>query len=296
VRAPANPPAAGPPPGVTLRPGVRADGTAVSRLWAENDELDEGALVTDLLLDHLFDVATVVVAEAGRAVVGFAATVELGTITHLTDLFVDRERQGQGIGRALLAAAFGGARDRTTFASADPRALPAYVRAGMAPWWPNLYLEVDDRALGRLAAPRRAEWVALDPPAAGRAGVALDDADRSADFEHWMRRPGGLLFELFLAGRPAAVGAAAARIRGGTGARLLRLRIAADADPVAAVLATLRAVRERLGPPALALPGPHPALRPLLDAGARIRDRDTFMASRPDLVDPVRLVPHPAYL
>jgi hypothetical protein len=55
-------------------------------------------------------------------------------------------------------------------------------------------------------------------------------------------------------------------------------------------------VHERLGPPALVLPGPHPALRPLLDAGARIRDRDTFMASQPDLVDPTRLLPHPAFL
>jgi hypothetical protein len=42
--------------------------------------------------------------------------------------------------------------------------------------------------------------------------------------------------------------------------------------------------------------GPHPALRALLEAGVRIVDRDTFMASRPGLVDPERLLPHPAYL
>lgn len=296
MASPSPEPVTAPPPGVTLRPGARADGAAVVRLWAENDELDGGALATDLVLDHLFGVATIVVAETGGAVVGFGATVGVGTITHLTDLFVDRERQGRGIGRALLAAVFGGARHRTTFASADPRALPAYVRAGMAPWWPNLHLAMDDRALGRLPASPAAEWAALDPVAAGRAGMALHDADRTADYDHWARRPGAMLFELRLAGRPAAVGAAAARIRGGPGAQLLRLRIAADADPVAAVLATLRAVNERLGPPALALPGPHPALRPLLDAGARIRDRDTFMASQPDLVDPARLLPHPAFL
>lgn len=282
--------------GVTLRPGVRADGPAVVRLWAENDELDESVLAIDLVLDHLFGVASIVVAEADGAVVGFAATVGAGSITHLTDLFVDRERQGQGIGRALLAPAFGEAVDRTTFASADPRAMPSYVRAGMRPWWPNLHVEVSGRALGQLVTPADAVVAILGPAAAGAAGVALGDADRTLDFTHWARRSGGMLFELRLGGRPAAVGAAATRIRGGTGAQLLRLRIAADADPVAAVLATLHAVHERLGPPALALPGPHPALRPLLEVGARILDRDTFMASSPRLVDPERLLPHPAYL
>jgi GNAT superfamily N-acetyltransferase len=294
--APESLPPPAPPEGVTLRPGTRADAPAVVRLWADNDELDEGMLAIDLVLDHLFGVASVVVAEAGGAVVGFAATVGLGSITHLTDLFVARERQGQGIGRALLAAAFGGAVDRTTFASADARALPSYVRAGMRPWWPNLYLEVSESALGDLAVPADGEVVVLDPAAAGAAGVSLGDADRTLDFAYWARRSGALLFALRLGGRPAAVGAAATRIRGGTGAQLLRLRIAPDADPVAPVLATLHAVHERLGSPALALPGPHPALRPLLEAGARILDRDTFMASSPELVDPERLLPHPAFL
>jgi hypothetical protein len=152
------------------------------------------------------------------------------------------------------------------------------------------------RALGRLATPAGAEMAVLEAAAAGAAGAALGDTDRTADYDHWARRPGAMLFELRLGGRPAAVGAAATRIRGGSGAQMLRLRIAPDADPVATVLAALHAVHERLGPPALALPGPHPALRPLLEAGARITDRDTFMASSPGLVDPERLLPHPAYL
>lgn len=291
-----SPPVPAPPPGVILRPGVRADGPAVVRLWAENDELDEAVLATDLVLDHLFGVAAVVVAEAAGAVVGFGATNRAGPITHLTDLFVDRERQGQGIGRALLAAVFRDAGDRTTFASADPRALPAYVRAGMRPWWPSLYLQLDEPALARLGPlPAGADMAILDPAVAGRAGQALGDADRTADYGHWARRPGGLLFELRLDGRPAAVGAAATRLRT-SGGQLLRLRIASDADPVAAVLAALGVIGERLGPPALPLPGPHPALRPLLEAGARVVDRDTFMASDRELVDPERLLPHPAYL
>ena len=288
--------AAEPPAGVSLRPGVRADGTAIARLWAESDELDESTAAADLVLDHLFARASVVVAEADGGVVGFAGTIRVGAITHLTDLFVSRDRQGGGIGRALLAAAFGGAVERTTFSSADPRALPVYIRAAMRPWWPSLYLEASPNALRQLGpAPGGVETAALDPARAGAAGVALGDADRGPDYAHWARRPGSILFELRIDGRPAAVGAAAVRLRGG-GAQLLRLVIARDADAAAAVAATVRIVGERLGPVALTIPGPHPALRLLLDAGARITDRDTFMATRPDLVDPERLLPHPAYL
>jgi hypothetical protein len=35
----------------------------------------------------------------------------------------------------------------------------------------------------------------------------------------------------------------------------------------------------------LALPGPHPALRVLLESGLRIVAADTFMASRPGALD-----------
>jgi hypothetical protein len=42
--------------------------------------------------------------------------------------------------------------------------------------------------------------------------------------------------------------------------------------------------------------GPHPALRPLLEAGIRIVDRDQFLASDPELVDPTRLIPNPGML
>lgn len=284
------------PGGVILRRGVRGDGASVISLWAKHDEIDEGAVATDVILDHLFDRAEVVIAEADGAVVGFGATIRVGTITHLTDLFVVRDRQGMGIGRALLRAAFGDAVDRTTFSSADPRALPLYVRAGMRPWWPNLYLEAAVESLTRLTGGRtRVEHALLDAGEAGAAGRALGDADRGPDYAHWERRPGGFLFGLRVHGTPAAVGAAAERLRG-DGARLLRLVVARDAQPVAAVLAMLQVVGERLGPVAFTLPGPHPALATLLEAGVRIRDRDTFMASCPGLVVPDRLLPHPAYL
>ena len=53
--------------------------------------------------------------------------------------------------------------------------------------------------------------------------------------------------------------------------------------------ATLAALRRAAGDGqglAVASRARSPALRPLLEAGFRIDDRDTFMASEPDLVDP----------
>jgi hypothetical protein len=42
------------------------------------------------------------------------------------------------------------------------------------------------------------------------------------------------------------------------------------------------------------LPAPHPAVRPLLGAGWRVRDKDLYMASEPDLLDARRAVPGPS--
>ena len=79
--------------------------------------------------------------------IAFAAVVERAGVAHLADLFVLPERFGQGIRGQLLAEILGDAAMRTTFASSDPRALPLYVRNGMIPLSPNLYLEVDSASL-----------------------------------------------------------------------------------------------------------------------------------------------------
>ena len=42
--------------------------------------------------------------------------------------------------------------------------------------------------------------------------------------------------------------------------------------------------------------GPNPALRPLLEGGFRVKDRDQFMATEPDLIDPARLIPNSGML
>ena len=65
-------------------------------------------------------------AEVGDRAVGFGAVIASGRGVHLADLFVVRERQGGGIGRRLLEAAFG---DRW------PRGVPLDLARALSGEW-----------------------------------------------------------------------------------------------------------------------------------------------------------------
>ncbi|NUW36660.1 GNAT family N-acetyltransferase [Nonomuraea sp. SMC257] len=71
---------------------------------------------------------------------GFGGTLRRGAVTHLGDLFVLPEHQSSGVGRSLLAELLGGDGPKVTFASSDPRAMSLYIRYGLRPWCPLLYL------------------------------------------------------------------------------------------------------------------------------------------------------------
>ena len=73
-------------------------------------------------------------------IAGFAGSIEIGDVTMVTDLFVDAERRGRGVGRRLLSAVVDGARRRMTFSSTHPAALPTYASLGMTPRWDLLTL------------------------------------------------------------------------------------------------------------------------------------------------------------
>jgi GNAT superfamily N-acetyltransferase len=218
-------------------------------------------------LDHELERGALWVALDARSVAGFAAVLVDGGVAHLADAFVRPDALGGGIGRALLDAAFPPDVTRVTFASGDPRALPLYVRAGMQPLAPLLYLEGELPGTPAGAPVPPAELVERDAAASGRARPAALEfltragahGRRAGEHAYAVVRPAGPLSEV----GPAAGGAT-----------------------------ELPALLAGLGPLRLALPGPHPALRPLLDAGLRIAEQDTFMASRPGVLDLERYVPH----
>jgi GNAT superfamily N-acetyltransferase len=271
-----------------IRPASDADAASIRAVWAANgDDIPDGGV--DILtpyLAHLMGTGRVQVATAGNRVVGFGAVVERVGVAHLADLFVLPDHFGQGIGKQLLVALFGDTPRRTTFASADPRALPLYVRSGMTPLWPNLYLEVD---VSRLPAPAsgidcercRPETVAeLERHWLGDACIA--------DHHFWASLPGASPFIIRSSRAPAAVAHARLR-RTGRDRWITRLVLAPDVDPVPVLVAAFHHASEG-DPIGSCLPGPSPALRFLLDTGARIINRDTFMASDSGLFDPTRRI------
>jgi GNAT superfamily N-acetyltransferase len=275
---------------VIVRPARSDDLTAIARISMANDEpVADPDRPGSRYLEHLLGHARLLVAETGAGVVGFAGAIDTPPGWFLTDLFVDPDAQGRGIGRALLAEALPASGPRLTFSSSDPRAMPLYIRNGLAPWWPLLYLRPPDAARsGQAEHAAAGGWSVepLEPAAAAELERELTGHDRSRDWTLWGTRPGHVPFRVVERGRPIAVGVVAH-------ARLVRLAIARDADPAGAVLAVLSLAPG--GPPVgLAIPGPHPAARALLELGWRIEGQDTFMASGPDLLDPTLLLPDPS--
>jgi GNAT superfamily N-acetyltransferase len=230
--------------------------------------------------------------EAEAGVVAFGAVVDTGRVRMLTDLFVQADRLGQGLGRPLLAELFEDAPRRATFSSADPRALPSYVRAGMAPRWVGLYLSGDP---ARLPAPHPA--LAARDAAPGECAaleLAWTGADRPADHVFFASQGGADAFVIEADGEPVAF--AYARARQASEARCVdRLLVRPGLDPVSPILVAMgRAARG--GRLDMTVPGPNPILPVLLDHGFRITDRDQYLASHDDIVDPVRMLPNPGLL
>jgi hypothetical protein len=113
--------------------------------------------------------------------------------------------------------------------------------------------------------------------------------DRSRDHAFWAMQAEADPFVVVDGGDIVAAGYGRARQK--NPARFLdRLVIRPGRDPVGPTCAALRRAA-RGGSVDASIPGPSPVLRPLLEAGFRIEDRDTFMASEPDLFDPARLLP-----
>lgn len=283
---------------MNVRPARAGDIPALAAILAANGEPMDWPDLPQLgwpYLEHLVARARTSVATVDGDIVGFGGSVPVGRddVRFLTDLFVDPARQSRGAGRALLTSILDGAAGRMTFSSTDDRALGLYVRSGMRPWWPLLYVEIPAGALGDAEA--GIETSRADVDGTARWSRAWTGVDRSIDFGHYASLPEAAGFVIHDAGEVAAVGWARRERKRSDGRWLDHASIAPDADPVRAALAVLRAAAagERL---VTAVPGPHPVLASLLEGGARIAGRDQFCATDPGLLDPVRVLPNPGFL
>ena len=243
-------------------------------------------------LDHELTSGALAVCEDGGEVAGFGGVVPRGPVVHLADLFVRPDRLGKGIGKALLTEILPSEGERITFASSDPRALPLYVRFGMSPMAPLLYLTGNSQATRRLP-----DWgvtlVEAEPAALTDHDRTASGRDRNQDLE-FLQRAGGHCF-LALHGK-TVVGYGFCRLveatEGVQSEAFLGPVGAPDAvDAASTALALLGWAAGQAGEMTLPVFGPNRVLPVLLEAGFRIHDMDTFMASKEGLLDLQRYFP-----
>jgi GNAT superfamily N-acetyltransferase len=297
-------------PDLHIRDASGGDFDAIAKVAIAAGQDEEWSGSDPAYVGHLLAHGRVVVAEHSGAVAGFGAARRIGAgaaaVTMLCDLFVSPRSHGLGIGQAMLGALWRPGTARMTFSSLHAHALPLYTRAGLDAWWPLLYLSGSVTAV-----PVPAGWSVTTAAPAEVAGLEREwtGIDRSADHLAWAARPGGQPVVARRDGEAVAAGAA-----GGAGEEYGLTHLALAPDPAGAVardtvardtvardtaardavLAVLASLRPGAGRALVCLPGPHPAVRPLLAAGWHCGYTDLFMATDPGLLDPRRAVPSPA--
>jgi GNAT superfamily N-acetyltransferase len=263
-----------------IRPATPADVPGIAAVLAANGEPLEQPDVTGYpYLDFLLGRGRVAVAELAGVIVGFGSVVRVGDAAMVTDLFVDPRHHGRGIGSTLLTETLADQPLRMTFSSADPRALPAYVRAGMRPWWPNLYVRADPAAVHRLPSSHSISAAPAGVDETAEVSRSLTGIDRRADFAFYASQAKAAGFVVRDGREIAGVGWTHHGPEG-DGQELAHLLVAWVGN----------------GSAWACVPGPNPALDALLQAGARIFDRDTFCTSDPGWLDPERILPNPGLL
>ena len=280
-----------------IRPATPEDIPAIRAILAAHGNDDPpgqlrgpdigGPYVAHLIANHVAMVSET----PGEGVVAFGAVANAGIAWHLADLFVRPDRLGQGLGRPLLAAMFGDRWPRTTFASDDPRALPSYLRAGMAARWVTLYVRGGPDDVARAAVDRRAralDVVGGDPAEIAALELAWTGADRTIDHALWTTFSGSDPFVIRDAAGPVAVGFGRDRQVGPAARAVDRLVVRPGTEPVGPVLAAVARCMAAGETMDVTVPGPHPALPVLLELGFRIDDRDIYCAGLTDPVDPER--------
>jgi GNAT superfamily N-acetyltransferase len=272
-----------------LRPAQEGDLAQVYEVFYQNEILGHpnpparGDM--SAYLRHVLHTGTLVVAEQDDAIVGYAGAITRGAITFLTDLFVLPAHQSGQLGKALLQAAMPqDGLTHFTVSSSDPRAQALYIRAGMAPRWPCFELRLEQP--GSLSMPADLDISQVEPHDADllRWDAQISGRTRPQDHLHWTDKERAVPLWFRRGGQ--TIGYAYVRLGGGTlwypqACSLGPIGVSNAADAAACVLAAVAWASQRADVIRVMLPGPHPALAPLLERGFRIAYVDTFMSGAP---------------
>lgn len=284
-----------------IRPATIADLAAVSDIYYRSEvegHLDPPAPHPFAGLDHVLATGQMYVAEADGALIGYASRIVRGQVAYLTDLFVVAERQSHHAGTALLRATMPPSDDliHCTLSSTDARAQSLYIRAGMRPQWPNYWLRAHAAAIAPLPdLGVRLTEAAPDDHALLEWDTTIGGRPRPEDFAFWLGAARAVPF--WIERRRDRVGYAFIQRRADSSLwypdayTIGPVGGLTTDDALAGVLAAVTWARQRAEVIRVSIPGPHPALAPLLAAGFEIVYVETYCASGEEpIFDPSHFV------
>ena len=246
---------------------------------------------------HIYRTGTMYVAEEDQRVQAFAASTTRSGKTFLSHLYVHPDHQSAHLGKQLLPFVLPVNNERFTVSSTDMRALSLYIRLGMQPQWPNylmgapgplaassLQTEIECEE-GRADDPQFVEW---DSIASGRRRpeeIAYWTSEQQA-IPLWFRRKGKMVGYGYVSLNTSSFWASNVCTIGPIGVKQAE-------DAAACVMAALSwAAQHKVRMYRIDVPGPHPALAPLLNAGFHLFYTETFASSaHPPFFDPRGYIP-----
>ena len=289
-----------------IRPATPADLEHVYDVWldaeiASADQPERRPPPRDppALLRHELKTGRMLVAELHGRIVGFTALITRRPVYFLAELYVRREHQSKSIGRKLLEQVLpqDGPATVCTLSSDDERALALYVRHSMQPHWPYFYLRAGAADLGSCPEPD-IEVVEAQPgdPNLINWDRGICGRERPEDHAHWANNADAIPLWFRRGIHTAGYGYVQMRSEeslwypdaitiGPIGVRTIE-------DAGLCALSAVAWARDRAAMLRIGVPGAHPALAPLLEAGFRITDVDIFVCRGAGMfVDPRRYIP-----
>lgn len=273
-----------------FRPALETDLRAMYEVFYQNEILDTphppAPGDTPSYLHHVLQTGTLYVAEQDGVILAFAGAITRGNISFLTDLFVQPTHQSGQLGQTLLRSVL--PQDdliHCTVSSSDPRALALYIRSAMRPQWPYFALQ-REKASKKIPLTSDVEIIKADPgdPELVRWDTQINGRLRPLEHLYWVREQHAI--PLWFRRRQQVVGYGYLRLGAGTilhpnACMLGPIGVKTPEDATACVLAAMNLGLEHAEELHIDVPGPHPALTPLLESGFHIAYVDTFVSSTP---------------